>query len=288
MKLPGLGEITWRDVGTEARLLLIGIPVFIWTMIPIYHMFVFAISPKEDAFSGKLWPTHPTLNNFAIVFQEKHYFLRDFWLQFGNSVVIAAAVGVLTLLIATCAAFSISRLKVPGSRMVMNLALFTYFIPAAFLAVPMYRTMGNYGLLNTHLALILAMVTIASPYAIWVLKQASDKLPVELDEAAVMDGATTLQIFRLVYIPLMMPSLVAIGTYAVLLAWNEYLYAFLLLSNEKQITLPVALGNFLAADDSPWELLMTTGFIYALPPAAVYYAFKRYMIGGLTAGAVKS
>ena len=83
------------------------------------------------------------------------------------------------------------------------------------------------------------------------MKQASDKLPVELDEAAVMDGATTLQIFRLVYVPLMMPSLVAIGTYAVLLAWNEYLYAFLLLSNERDITLPVALGNFLAADDSP-------------------------------------
>jgi multiple sugar transport system permease protein len=171
---------------------------------------------------------------------------------------------------------------------VMNLALFTYFIPAAFLAVPMYRTMGNYGLLNNHWSLILAMVTIASPYAIWVLKQASDKLPVELDEAATMDGATIPQLFRLVYVPLMMPSLVAIGTYAILLAWNEYLYAFLLLSKDTEITLPVALGNFLAADDSPWELLMTTGFIYALPPAAIYYAFKRYMVGGLTAGAVKS
>ena len=283
MKLPSL-----RDVSTEARLLLIGIPVFIWTMLPIYHMFLFAISPKEDAFSGKLWPDHPTLNNFAIVFYERHYFLSHFWLQLWNSTVIAAAVGALTLFIATAAAFSISRLKVPGGRSVMNLALFTYFIPAAFLAVPMYRTMGNYGLLNNRWALILAMVTIASPYAIWVLKQASDKLPVELDEAAIMDGATTLQIFRLVYIPLMMPSLVAIGTYALLLAWNEYLYAFLLLSNDTEITLPVALGNFLAADDLPWELLMTTGFVYALPPAAVYYAFRRYMVGGLTAGAVKS
>jgi multiple sugar transport system permease protein len=267
---------------------LIGIPVFIWTMVPIYHMFLFAISPKEDAFAGKLWPTHPTLNNFNIVFHQQHYFLRDFWIQFLNSVVIALSAGALTLMIATAAAFSISRLRVPGGRWVMNLALLTYFIPAAFLAVPMYRTMGTYGLLNNHWSLILAMVTIASPYAIWVLKQASDKLPVELDEAATMDGATTLQLFRLVYVPLMMPSLVAIGTYAILLAWNEYLYAFLLLSKDTEITLPVALGNFLAADDSPWELLMTTGFIYALPPAAIYYAFKRYMVGGLTAGAVKS
>jgi multiple sugar transport system permease protein len=279
---------TLREVGTEARLLLIGIPVLIWTLIPIYHMFLFAISPKQDAFAGKLWPDHPTLNNFRIVFNQQHYFLRDFWAQFLNSVVIAVAVGALTLVIATSAAFAISRLRVRGGRVVMNLALFTYFIPAAFLAVPMYRTMGNYGLLNNHWSLILAMVTIASPYAIWVLKQASDKLPLELDEAAVMDGATPLQLFRMVYVPLMMPSLVAVGTYALLLAWNEYLYAFLLLSKDTEITLPVALGNFLAADDSPWELLMTTGFIYALPPAAVYYAFRRYMVGGLTAGAVKS
>jgi multiple sugar transport system permease protein len=279
---------TLREVGTEARLLLIGIPVLIWTLIPIYHMFLFAISPKQDAFAGKLWPDHPTLNNFRIVFNQQHYFLRDFWAQFLNSVVIAVAVGALTLVIATSAAFAISRLRVRGGRTVMNMALFTYFIPAAFLAVPMYRTMGNYGLLNNHWSLILAMVTIASPYAIWVLKQASDKLPLELDEAAIMDGATPLQLFRMVYVPLMLPSLVAIGTYALLLAWNEYLYAFLLLSKDTEITLPVALGNFLAADDSPWELLMTTGFIYALPPAAVYYAFRRYMVGGLTAGAVKS
>jgi len=283
MKLPSL-----KDVTTEAKLLLVGIPLLIWTLLPVYHMVLFAISPKDSAFAGNLWPDHPTLRNFSIVFNEQHHYLGYFWVQLWNSLLIAVSVGVLTLLVATFAAFAISRLKVRGGRTIMNLALFTYFIPAAFLAVPMYKTMGNYGLLNNQWALILAMVTIASPYSIWVLKQASDKLPYELDEAAKMDGASPLQLFRLVYVPLMMPSLVAIGTYSLLLAWNEYLYAFLLLSNDKQITLGVALGNFLAADDSPWELLMTVGLIYALPPAAIYYTFKRYMVGGLTAGAVKS
>ena len=280
--------ISWRKVGTEAKLLLIGIPVLLWTMLPIYHLFLFAISPKESALGGKLWPDHPTLQNFRIVFMQQHHYLEHFWLQMWNSLIIAVTVGVLTLVVATGAAFAISRLKVRGGRTVMNLALFTYFIPAAFLAVPMYKTMGIYGLLNNQWALILAMMTIAAPYSIWVLKQASDKLPYELDEAAKMDGASPLQLFRLVYLPLMTPSLVAVGTYALLLAWNEYLYAFLLLSNDRDITLGVALGNFLAADDSPWELLMTTGLIYALPPAAIYYTFKRYMVGGLTAGAVKS
>ena len=280
--------ITLKKVATEAKLLLIGIPVLIWTLIPVYHMFLFAISERDSATSGRLWPKNPTLQNFDIVFQRKHFYLEHFWVQMGNSVLIAVAVGAITLCIATGAAFAISRLKVPGGRWVMNLALFTYFIPAAFLAVPMYKTMGNYGLLNSQWALILAMVTIASPYCIWVLKQASDKLPWELDEAARIDGATPLQLFRLVYLPLMVPSLVAVGTYALLLAWNEYLYAFLLLSNDNKVTLAVALGHFLSADDSPWELLMATGLIYALPPAAIYYTFKRYMVSGLTAGAVKS
>ena len=275
-------------VATEAKLLLIGIPILLWTLLPIYHMVLFAISPKESAFSGHLWPEKPTLNNFKIVFTQQHHYLGHFWQQMWNSLLIAVAAGVLTLFVATCAAFAISRLKVRGGRTVMNMALFTYFIPAAFLAVPMYRTMGLYGLLDKKIALVIAMVALASPYAIWVLKQASDKLPYELDEAAYIDGATPMQLFRLVYVPLMVPSLVAIGTYALLLAWNEYLYAFLLLSKETDVTLGVGLGNFLAADDSPWELLMATGLVYALPPAAIYYTFKRYMVGGLTAGAVKS
>jgi multiple sugar transport system permease protein len=277
-----------RAVASEAKLLLIGIPVFLWTILPVYHMVLFAISPRDSAFEGNLWPDQPTLNNFAVVLQQKHYYLNHFWRQLSNSLVIAVATGAITLFVATCAAFAISRLKVRGGRVVMNLALFTYFIPAAFLAVPMYRTMGLYGLLNSQWALIFAMVTLASPYAIWVLKQGSDTLPEELDEAAYVDGASPLQLFRLVYLPLMVPSLVAVGTYALLLAWNEYLYAFLLLSKDTEMTLAVGLGNFLAADDSPWELLMATGLIYALPPVAIYYTFKRYMVGGLTAGAVKS
>jgi len=281
-------KLSWRKVSREAQLLLVGIPVLLWTLIPVYHLLLFAISPPGKATSGRLWPQDPTLQNFDIVLNQKHFYLNHFWVQIGNSLLIAVATGLITLFVATCAAFAISRLKVRGGRTVLNLALFTYFIPVAFLAVPMYKTMAVYGLLNNRWSMILAMVTIASPYCIWVLKQASDKLPWELDEAARIDGATPLQLFRLVYLPLMVPSLVAVGTYSLLLAWNEYLYGFLLLSKEVEIPLAVALGNFLNADDSPWEILMATGFIYALPPAAIYYAFKRYMVSGLTAGAVKS
>ncbi|MGH8035705.1 MAG: hypothetical protein ACREO9_10805, partial [Lysobacterales bacterium] len=137
-------RITLKAITTEAKLLLIGIPLFIWTMIPIYHLFLFAISPRDSATSGRLWPKAATLDNFEVVFMQKHHYLNYFWLQMWNSLIIAVAVGAITLFVATAAAFAISRLKVRGGRLVMNLALFTYFIPAAFLAVPMYKNMGNY------------------------------------------------------------------------------------------------------------------------------------------------
>ncbi len=275
-----------KKVVTEAKLLLIGIPVAIWTLLPIYNLFLFSISTKEEAFAGQLWPDHPTLRNFEHRVPRAAPFPRA--TSGGRSGIRCSSrwrSACITLVVATTARVrdqpAEGARRPPGDE----LALFTYFIPAAFLAVPMYKAMGAYGLLNSQWALILAMMTIAAPYAIWVLKQASDKLPFELDEAARIDGASPLQLFRLVYLPLMTPSLVAVGTYALLLAWNEYLYAFLLLSSDQDVTLAVALGQFLSADDSPWELLMTTGLIYALPPAAIYYAFKRYMVGGLTAGA---
>src|SRR5207248_7722345 len=192
----------------EARLWLIALQILLLTLLPIYHIFLFSISTKDSAFSGALWPTHPTLRNFSTVFRQEHFYLHHFWEQIWNSLWIAVAVGVLTLFVATCAAFAISRLKVRGGRTVMNAALFTYFIPAAFLAVPMYKAMGTYGLLNNRWSLVLAMVTLASPYAIWVLKQASDTLPWALDEAARFDGATPLPLFRLVHLPLMLPALV--------------------------------------------------------------------------------
>ena len=277
-----------RRFFADVRLWLIAVPVLVWTLAPLYHLFVLSISGQQSMMDGRLWPTKPTLQNYEFVIFQKHYYLTYFWRQFGTSVLVAVSTGVLVLFIATLAAFAISRLRIAGGRAIMNLALATYLIPAAFLAVPMYKTMGIYGLLETRLSLVLCMVALASPYAIWVLKQASDKLPRELDEAAIVDGATVPQLFRLVYLPMMKPSLVAIGIYALLLAWNEYLYAFLMLSDEKIEPLAVGLGNFLGADDSPWNLLMAAGLIYAVPPAVIYYVFRKQMVGGLTAGAVKS
>jgi len=277
-----------RRLLSEAGFVLFGVVILIWTLLPLYHMVMLSLTPLSDSFAGRFWPENPTFENFRIVFTEDHFFLQDFWRQLWNSIFVALATMVMVLVVASLASFAIGRLKLRYGHVISNTALLTYLIPAAFVAIPFYVVMSDYGLLNSLWALVFAMSTFAIPYAIWVLRQYGDSVPFELDEAAKVDGATPLQIFHLVYIPLLRPALIAIGTYALLLAWNEYLYAFLLLSSEKQATIPVAMGYFLVTDDAPWTLLMATAIIYSLPPAALYYAVRKYMVSGLTAGATKA
>ncbi len=277
-----------RRVLEEGAMAVLGIVVLIWTMLPLYHMAVVSITPLQDAFGGKFWPENPTLENYRTVIFQEHYFLREFWQQLANSLFVAIATMAIVLFVASLASFAISRLKARYGHVVSNTALLTYLIPMAFVAIPFYRVMSDYGLLNTLWSLTFAMATFATPYAIWVFRQYSDTIPFELDEAARVDGATPMQLYWLVYLPLMRPAMIAIGTYALLLAWNEYLYAFLLLDNEARMTIPVAMGFFLNTDDAPWSLLMATAIIYSLPPAALYYAVRRYMVSGLTAGATKA
>lgn len=277
-----------REGIAEGGLIVVALVILVWTLLPLYHMVMLSLTPVGEAFGGRVWPDHPTLENYRVVFMEDHFFLQNFWRQLGNSVFVAFTTMVLVLLVASLASYAIGRLKLRYGHFVSNTALLTYLIPAAFVAVPFYKVMSDYGLLNTMWSLIFAMSTFAIPYAIWVLRQYSDSVPFELDEAAKVDGATPIQIFYLVYIPLIRPAMIAIGTYALLLAWNEYLYAFLLLSSETQHTIPVAMGYFLNTDDSPWSLLMATAVIYSLPPAALYYSVRKYMVSGLTSGATKS
>ena len=130
-------------------------------------------------------------------------------------------------------------------------------------------------------------MTFATPYAIFIFQEYGRSIPIELDESARIDGASPLVIYLRIYLPLMTPALVAVGTYALLLAWNEYLYQFLLLSNKRSMTVPVALAQFLNSDVAPWNYMMATAIIYALPPIAIYYAFRHRMSSGLTMGGVK-
>jgi multiple sugar transport system permease protein len=140
---------------------------------------------------------------------------------------------------------------------------------------------------NNPWSVIAVLVTFTTPYAIFIFQEYGRSIPLELDESARIDGASPIQIYFRIYLPLMAPALVAVGTYALLAAWNEYLYQFLLLSNDRSMTVAVALGKFLNSDVAPWNYMMATAIIYALPPLATYYIFRRRMSSGLTMGGVK-
>jgi multiple sugar transport system permease protein len=271
----------------EAGAIFIGLLLLIWTLAPLYNMVLVAVQEKEDVFSTNIWPPHPTLNAFATVIHQGYWYIANYWRQMGNSLFVGVMVALFTLAIGSMASFAITRLRIKLGWLLTNAALITYVIPSSFLAIPFYRIMRTYGLTDDLWSVIAVEVTFATPYAIFIFAQYSSTIPHELDEAARIDGASPPQIYFRIFLPLMAPALVAIGTYALLLAWNEYLYAFLLLSSDNTLTIPVVLGKFLNSDEAPWNYLMASSIIYALPPLVIYYVFRRYMTAGLTMGGVK-
>jgi multiple sugar transport system permease protein len=271
----------------NAGVLVLSVVLIVWTFVPIYNMVMISLEPEGDVYTDRLWPKVPSVESFWGVLTQGHWYLEHFWRQFGNSLYLGVMVTFLTLLFGSLTSFSIGRMRIRHGWLVSNCALLTYVIPASFLAIPFYRIMQNYGLANNLWSVIAALVAFATPYAIFVLQEYGRSIPIEVDESARIDGASPFQIYRSIYLPLMAPALVAVGTYALLLAWNEFLYQFLLLSTKSSMTVPVALAQFLNSDQSPWNYMMATAIVYALPPIAIYYAFRRRMTAGLTMGGVK-
>jgi multiple sugar transport system permease protein len=280
------GARRWR-YATNAGAALLSAVILVWTLTPIYNIIMVSLESEGDVAVTTIWPSQPSAESFWVVLTEGHWYLEAFWHQFGNSVFLAAMVTLLVLLIGSLTSFSISRMRIRNGWMITNAALLTYVIPGSFLAIPFYLIMNRYGMQNNPWSVIAVLVTFTTPYAIFIFQEYGRSIPLELDESARIDGASPIQIYFRIYLPLMAPALVAVGTYALLAAWNEYLYQFLLLSNDRSMTVAVALGKFLNSDVAPWNYMMATAIIYALPPLATYYIFRRRMSSGLTMGGVK-
>jgi multiple sugar transport system permease protein len=278
-----------RRVLIEAASVTLGVVLLIWSLTPVYNMLLIALDRDEGdiEFAGIIWPPDPSLHSFYTVLTEGYWLVEDFWRQFGHSFFIGLMTMALTTLIGSLASFALGRLRVSKSWLVLNAPLLTYAVPASFLVIPFSRLMASYGLSNSLWAIIAANVTFATPYAVLILRQYARLIPIELDEAARADGASPVQVYRRIYLPLMAPALAAVGTFALLLAWNEYLYQYVLLSSTRNMTVAVAIAQFFNSDEAPWNYMMAAAIIYSLPPIVVFYALRRYMATGLTRGAVR-
>jgi multiple sugar transport system permease protein len=277
-----------RRALTEAGSVVLGVVILIWSLTPIYNMFLIALDPEEGEieFDGNLWPPEPSLEGFRSVITQEARYLEDFWHQFGNSLYIGLFTMVLTVLIGSLASFAVSRMRLSKGSLLTNAALLTYAIPASFLIVPYFQIMHGYGLSDNPWAVIAAQVTFATPFAILILQLYASLIPFDLDDAARVDGASAVQVYLRIYLPLMTPALAVVAIYALLLAWNDYLYPAVLLA-VRNMTVAVTQGQLFADIDAPWNAMMAAAIIYVLPPIVLLFALRRYVVAGLTMADVK-
>ncbi len=272
----------WRRVLIEAGSAALGLVLLIWSLLPVYNMLLIALDPEEGEieFTGNIVPPELSLDGFHDVVTEEARYLEAFWHQFGNSVYIGLATMILTVLLGSLASFAVGRLRLRQGSLLTGAALLTYAVPASFLVVPYYRIMHGYGLADSLWAVIAAQVAFATPFAILILQQYGRLIPFELDDAARVDGASAVQLYLRIYLPLMTPALTVVAIYALLLAWNDYVYQFVLLSTGN-MTVSAMQAQLFADIDAPWNAMMAAAIIYALPPIAILYALRRYVAAGL-------
>ena len=277
-----------RRILVEVGSVLLGVFIVIWSLMPVYNMFLVALDPEgHNEFTWDIWPSHPTFAAFAALWSGDVEDVRDIWPQFGNSVYIGLFVMTLTVLVGSLSSFAIGRMRFARNWQLTSTALFTYVIPSSTLIIPFLRVMHIYGLLDNPWAVIAAEVTFATPYAILVLLYYAKLIPSELDDAARIDGASAIQLYLHIYVPLMAPALAAVGTYALLFAWNDYFYQYMMLTSERHETVAMALEQFFDDDDAPWNYMMAIAILYSLPPIATFYALRRYMTLGPTSSGIK-
>ena len=272
---------------TEAGSAMLAIVLLVWSLIPIYDMLLIALDPEEGEieFSGNIWPAEPSLDGFRVVLMQDDRYLETFWQQFGNSLYVGVLTMLLTVLIGSLASFAVGRMRLGKGSLIINAALLTYLVPASFLIFPFHRIMYTYGLSDNFWAVIAAHTTFATPFALLILQQYARLVPLELDDAARVEGASAAQVYLHIYVPLMMPALAVVAIYALLFAWNDYLYQLVLLASPRNLTVAVSQAQLFDDNDAPWNAMMAAGIIYALPPIAIFFALRRYIAAGLTIGA---
>jgi multiple sugar transport system permease protein len=275
-----------RQLTTAAGTAL-GIALLIWTLLPVYNMLMMALDDDAAEFTGSIFPSEPNLDSFWSVWNEDYWLMDHFWQQFANSIYLGLATMFVTVLIGSLASFSLGRMRLRNGWIISDLSLLTYVLPSAFLVIPYVHIMHIYGLTDSIWSVVAAQVAFATPYAILILHQYGKLIPMELDEAARIDGASPFQVYLRIYLPLMAPALVAVGVYALLLAWNEYLYQYLLLSSTRNMTVAVMINQFFDSDEAPWNYMMAIAIIYSVPPIVIFYGLRRYMVAGLALGGVK-
>jgi len=252
-------------------------------LFPYLWMFLTSIQPEQDIFAGGFHylPRQLTLLNY-----ERLLTATPIGPYFVNSVIVASLSTLLGLFVAVSAAYSFSRFVFRGRRLLMTLFLVIPMFPHVLILIPMFVIMRSAGLIGSYGALLIAYTTFVIPFSVWMLTGFFDAFPVDLEEAAMVDGCTRLGAVARILVPLALPGVVATGIYIFIVAWNEFLFAMMFTTKATR-TLPVGIYTFVGEYDVHWGLLTAGGMVVTLPLVTLFFLVQGQLVRGLTAGAIK-
>jgi multiple sugar transport system permease protein len=272
-----------RQLAVSGKLLVL-FPIMIFVLFPFYWVAITSLktTPQISQRSSIFWPEPFTLEQYHSLL-----FTTPFLKWFANSVLVAGVSTAISVTFAALAAYALSRLKFRGSGLLTSFLLITYLLPQTLIFIPLYQTLSTLGIVNTYGALMFTYPTFLLPFATWVLIGYFRSIPVELEEAAMIDGASRLYAFWKITLPLAAPAVLSVTLFAFTTAWNEFLFAFVFITSEYLRTLPVGLQSMVVGDILPWGELMAAALLTAIPVAVLYVYAQRFLVEGLTIGAVK-
>lgn len=281
-----------RKVLHKLPAFLLTLPVLFFIFFPLLWLFSASLSTQVELFAvPPHWiPQHPTLQNYLeIIFpnQATSSVPRSFAIALLNSIKIASAVTIISIVIGSLAAYALVRIPFKFNRTIQLGIIATRMIPEVSLILPLFIIASSLKLINRPTVLIIAYMSFALPYAIWMMAAFFQTVPVELEDAARIDGCSRLGILFRVVMPISMPGLVSTAMFTFLLAWDEFFYALIFTSTLASKTAPVAMAEFIGRYAVNINGMMAGGIIVALPPVILAFIFQRYIVSGMTSGAVK-
>ena len=252
-------------------------------LLPFFWMVSVSLKPADEPFAipARLWPENPTLENYASAFRP------EFRTYFLNSIIVSLSTVVITVSLGLLAAYTFTRNQTRVILVCMALVVAAQMFPASAIIIPIYKMMRQADLLNTYASLILAYITVTLPVAIWMLRGFMTRLPVELDEAASVDGCGPFRTFFSIILPLCRPGIVATAVFVLIVTWQEFLFALSFTSTKDMRTLPVGMNDFIGQYGIRYGELMASSVLISVPVVLIFFLLQRQFVAGLTAGAVK-
>jgi ABC-type glycerol-3-phosphate transport system permease component len=273
-----------RRPGRAGLLYVGGLVLLVVGAFPLFWMLSTSLKPSAEIFATppRLVPAHPTLENFDRLFAD-----TAFATFFRNSALVSLATVALTLTVSALGAYGLTRFSFAGRDKVAGLILVTYMFAPVMIIIPFYILVKQLGIVNTHTALVLSYTTFCLPFCLWVLRAFFQSIPLDLEEAALVDGAGRGRTVWYVVLPLALPGLIAAAIFTFILAWNDFLFALVLITSEELKTLPVGVNDLFNATIVDWGMIMAAGVMITVPTVCFFAAVQRYLVQGWGAGGVK-